>query len=91
MTALKYAHEVRSPPSRHCYVSDLYIDMHAFGKGARTSTGAASEVKTLFLMYKQERPPGHPQGAPRRRLRLLIEVNEMLSGEPSRSRPTSSS
>ena len=32
MTALKYVHEIKSAVPQ-CYVSDLYIDMHAFGKG----------------------------------------------------------
>jgi len=40
MTALKYAHEVRAALP-DCRVVDLYIDMHAFGRGARTSTDAA--------------------------------------------------
>ncbi|TFG78593.1 MAG: CoB--CoM heterodisulfide reductase iron-sulfur subunit A family protein, partial [Chrysiogenales bacterium] len=50
MTALKYVHEIKSAiPS--CYVSDLYIDMHAFGKGHEDFYRRTSEVKTMFLMF----------------------------------------
>jgi len=56
MTALKYAHEIRSALP-NSYVSDLYIDMHAFGKGHEDFYRKSSEIKTLFLMYgKNERP-----------------------------------
>jgi heterodisulfide reductase subunit A len=80
MTALKYAHEIRSAVPT-CYVSDLYIDMHAFGKGHEDFYRKSSEIKTLFLMYgKNERPvireadKGDDCG-------MLIEVSEKLSGE----------
>ena len=68
MTALKYAHEIKSAIPE-CYVSDVYIDMHAFGKGCEDFYKKSSEVKTLFLMYgKNEHPVIRKAGA-RRRLR----------------------
>jgi heterodisulfide reductase subunit A len=80
MTALKYVHEIKSAiPS--CYVSDLYIDMHAFGKGHEDFYRRTSEVKTMFLMYsKGDHPVVRPAG-PKDDCAMLIEVNERLSGE----------
>ena len=68
MTALKYAHEVKSalPGS---YVSDVYIDMHAFGKGCEDFYRRSSEVKTLFLMYGKSEHPVIEARRPGRRLR----------------------
>ena len=39
------------------------------GRGCEDFYRRSSEVKTLFLMYEQERPPGDPQGRPEGRLR----------------------
>jgi heterodisulfide reductase subunit A-like polyferredoxin len=80
MTALKYAHEIKSaiPES---YISDIYIDMHAFGKGHEDFYRQSSEAKTLFLMYeKGDRPVIH-KASPKEDCEMLIEVNEKLSGE----------
>jgi heterodisulfide reductase subunit A len=80
MTALKYAHEIKSA-SPNCYISDVYIDMHAFGKGHEDFYRRSSEAKTLFLMYeKNDRPVIHRAG-PKDDCEMLIEVNEKLSGE----------
>lgn len=80
MTALKYAHEIKSA-NPECYVSDIYIDMHAFGKGHEDFYRRSSEAKTLFLMYeKEDRPVIHKAG-PKDDCGMLIEVNEKLSGE----------
>jgi heterodisulfide reductase subunit A len=80
MTALKYAHEVKSAlPGT--YVSDLYIDMHAFGKGCEDFYRKSSEVKTLFLMYGKNEHPVVRRAAPEDRCDMLIEVDEQLSGE----------
>lgn len=80
MTALKYVHEIKSA-NPECYVSDIYIDMHAFGKGHEDFYNRSSEVKTLFLMYeKNDRPVIHRAG-PKDDCEMLIEVNEKLSGE----------
>ncbi len=80
MTALKYAHEIKSA-NPDCYISDVYIDMHAFGKGHEDFYRRSSEAKTLFLMYeKGDRPVIHKAG-PKDDCEMLIEVNEKLSGE----------
>ena len=80
MTALKYAHEIKSANPK-CYISDVYIDMHAFGKGHEDFYLRSSEAKTLFLMYeKNDRPVIHRAG-PKDDCEMLIEVNEKLSGE----------
>jgi heterodisulfide reductase subunit A len=80
MTALKYAHEIKSA-IHDCYISDIYIDMHAFGKGHEDFYRRSSEAKTLFLMYeKGDRPVIH-KADPEDGCEMLIEVNEKLSGE----------
>ena len=80
MTALKYASEIKSA-NPDCYISDIYIDMHAFGKGHEDFYRKSSEAKTLFLMYeKGDRPVIHKAG-PKDDCEMLIEVNEKLSGE----------
>ncbi len=80
MTALKYTHEIKSA-SPECYVSDVYIDMHAFGKGHEDFYTHTSEVKTLFLMYEKNDRPVIRQAGPKDNCGMLIEVNEKLSGE----------
>ena len=80
MTALKYAHEVKSAIP-NCYVSDVYIDMHAFGKGHEDFYRRSSEVKTLFLMFKKNEHPVVRKADPKDDCDMLIEVNEQLSGE----------
>ena len=80
MTALKYVHEIKSAIPK-CYVSDLYIDMHAFGKGHEDFYRKTSEVKTVFLMYgKNERPVIRKADA-KDDCEMIIEVDEKLSGE----------
>jgi heterodisulfide reductase subunit A len=80
MTALKYAHEIKSV-NPACYVSDIYIDMHAFGKGHEDFYRRTSEAKTLFLMYEKNDRPVIRKAGPKDNCEMLIEVNEKLSGE----------
>jgi len=80
MTALKYAHEIKAAVP-DCYVSDIYIDMHAFGKGHEDFYRRSSEVKTLFLMYEKNDYPVIRKAGPKDDCEMLIEVNEKLSGE----------
>ena len=80
MTALKYSHEVKSALPK-CYVSDVYIDMHAFGKGHEDFYRGTSEAKTLFLMYGKNDYPVIRKAGPKDDCEMLIEVNEKLSGE----------
>jgi heterodisulfide reductase subunit A len=80
MTALKYAHEVKSAVPG-AYVSDIYIDMHAFGKGMEDFYRRSSEIKTLFLMYEKNDYPVIRRAEAGDDCEMLIEVNETLSGE----------
>jgi heterodisulfide reductase subunit A2 len=80
MTALKYANEVKSAVP-DAYVSDIYVDMHAFGKGHEDFYRRSSEVKTLFLMYEKNDFPVVRLADPSDDCDMLIEVNERLSGE----------
>ncbi len=80
MTALKYAQEMKSAVPE-CYVSDIYIDMHAFGKGCEDFYRKSSEVKTLFLMYGKNERPIIRKAAAGDDCEMLIEVDEKLSGE----------
>ena len=80
MTALKYARELKSALPE-CYVSDIYIDMHAFGKGCEDFYKKSSEVKTLFLMYGKNEQPVIRKADAKDDCEMLIEVDEKLSGE----------
>jgi heterodisulfide reductase subunit A len=80
MTALKYAHEIKSAIPK-AYVHDLYIDMHAFGKGHEDFYRQSSEVKTMFLMYGKNEHPVIKKAGRKDDCEMLIEVNEELSGE----------
>src|SRR4030042_1228516 len=80
MTALKYAHEIKSA-NPACYISDIYIDMHAFGKGHEDFYRQSSEAKTLFLMYEKDDRPVIHKDSPKDDCEMLIEVSEKLSGE----------
>jgi heterodisulfide reductase subunit A len=80
MTALKYAHEIKSA-NPECYVSDVYIDMNAFGKGHEDFYLQSSQAKTLFLMYDKENRPIIHKAGPKDDCGMLIEVHEKLSGE----------
>jgi heterodisulfide reductase subunit A2 len=80
MTALKYGHEIKSAIPKS-YVYDLYIDMHAFGKGCEDFYKRSAEMKTMFLMYEKG---GHPEivaSGPDDDCEMLIKVHEQLSGE----------
>jgi len=80
MTALKYAHEIKSA-NPDSYISDVYIDMHAFGKGHEDFYRISSQAKTLFLMYDKENRPVIHKAGPKDDCDMLIEVHERLSGE----------
>lgn len=80
MTALKYAHEIKSA-NPGTYISDIYIDMHAFGKGHEDFYRRSSEAKTLFLMYEKDDRPVIRKASSKDDCEMLIEVSEKLSGE----------
>lgn len=80
MTALKFDHEIRTalPDTR---VLDLYIDMHAFGKGCEDFYRRSAELKTVFLMYAKGTTPLVTAAGPGDECALLIAVTDVLSGE----------
>ena len=80
MTALKYANEIKSALPK-CSVADVYVDMHAFGKGCEDLYRRSSEAKTLFLMYAKGAHPSIKKADAKAGCEMLIEVNEQLSGE----------
>jgi len=80
MTALKYAHEIKSAIP-DAYVADLYIDMHAFGKGCEDFYRKSAEVKTMFLMYEKNHAPQIRLAGPADECGMLISLKEQLSGE----------
>jgi heterodisulfide reductase subunit A len=80
MTALKYAHEVKSAVP-DAYVYDLYIDMHAFGKGCEDFYRRSAEIKTIFMMYRKGGAPEIRQAGPKYDCEMLIRVQDQLSGE----------
>jgi heterodisulfide reductase subunit A2 len=80
MTALKYGHEIKSM-NPECFVYDLYIDMHAFGKGMEDFYRRSSELKTIFLMYKKNTCPEIRQAGPKYDCEMLIRAHDMLCGE----------
>jgi len=80
MTALKYAQEVKSALPDAAVV-DLYIDMHAFGKGCEDFYKRTAEMKTMFLMYGKGDSPRIVASGPNDDCEMLIRVHEKLSGE----------
>jgi len=80
MAALKYAHEIKSSVPG-AYINDVYIDIHAFGKGHEDLYRRTSEANTLFLMYEKNDLPVIRKADPGDDCDMLIEVNESLSGE----------
>ncbi len=80
MTALKYTHEVKSAIPE-AYVTDLYIDMQAFGKGCEDFYKKSAEAKTAFLMFAKNQVPSISLAAPGDDCGMLIQVKEVLSGE----------
>ena len=80
MTALKYAHEAKSAIP-DAFVYDLYIDMHAFGKGCEDFYRRSAEIKTIFMMYRKGTAPEIRQAGPKYDCEMLIRVHDELSGE----------
>jgi heterodisulfide reductase subunit A2 len=79
-SALKYGHAVKSaiPEAR---VTDLYIDIRAFGKGCEEFYKKSAEAKTMFLMYGKNELPAIRMAGAGDDCNLLITVDEKLSGE----------
>jgi heterodisulfide reductase subunit A len=62
-------------------VYDLYIDMHAFGKGCEDFYRRTAEMKTMFLMYEKGDMPRIVESGPGDDFEMLIRIDEKLSGE----------
>jgi len=80
MTALKYGQEVKSALPG-AFVYDLYIDMHAFGKGCEDFYKQASEIRTIFLMYQKNTKPDIRPAGPKDDCEMLLRVDDRLCGE----------
>ncbi len=80
MTALKYGHEIKSNVPG-AFVYDLYIDMHAFGKGCEDFYRRSAEMKTIFLMYKKGTTPEIQRAGSRYDSEMLIVAHDLLCGE----------
>ncbi len=78
--ALKYTHEIKSAIPE-AYVTDMYIDMQAFGKGCEDFYKKSAEVKTAFMMYGKNQAPSIRSAEPGDDCGMLIQVKEVLSGE----------
>jgi heterodisulfide reductase subunit A len=79
MSALKYANQIRSAlPESNIY--DIYADMRAFGKGCEELYTITSRKGVMFLMFDQRAQlPIVKDGD--KKCNLLIEIDELLSGE----------
>jgi heterodisulfide reductase subunit A len=81
MTGLKHANEIKSALP-DAYVSNLYIDMHAFGKGCEDFyKKTAEDVQSMVLMYAKGHPPTVRPAGPKDDSSMIIGLREQLSGE----------
>ncbi len=80
MTALKYGQEVKSALP-DAFVYDLYIDMHAFGKGCEDFYKQASAIRTIFLMYQKNTAPQIRPAGPGDDCEMFLRVDDRLCGE----------
>ena len=60
---------------------DIYVDMHAFGKGCEDFYRRSSEVKTLFLMYAKNDYPVVRAAGPDDDCTMLIRSRNSSPGE----------
>lgn len=80
MTALKYADMVKTAlPQTQVY--DLYTDMRSFGKGCEEFYAACSRKNVLFLAFDKEDLPVVTEAPADDDCLMLVEMNEILSGE----------
>ena len=80
MTALKYANEIKSAVP-DAYITNLYTDMNAFGKGCEDFYRRSAERNTVFMMFDKHNPPSVSAAGKRDGFNMLVKVNEILSGE----------
>ncbi|MCP4217236.1 MAG: CoB--CoM heterodisulfide reductase iron-sulfur subunit A family protein [bacterium] len=80
MTALKYTAQVNAAlPQTNVY--ELYADMRAFGKGCEEFYARSSRGNAMFLMFDKNRLPGIRKASSTDNCGMLVELDEMLSGE----------
>lgn len=80
MTALKYANQVcLALPGTSVY--DLYTDMRAFGKGCEEMYAATSHRQVMFMMFDKDDLPVVKKAGAGDACNMIVEMNEMLSGE----------
>ncbi len=79
-SALKYVHQLRSALP-DAYVSDVYTDMNAFGKGCEDLYRSAAEARATFLCFDRREPPTVRRAAPDDEAGMLVSLREQLSGE----------
>jgi heterodisulfide reductase subunit A len=80
MSALKYANQVTAAlPETHVY--DCYIDMRAFGKGCEELYASTSRKDVMFLMFGKEDLPVVKKAGAGDGCDMLVEMNEVLSGQ----------
>jgi heterodisulfide reductase subunit A len=79
-SALKYVHQLRAALPE-AYVTDLYTDMNAFGKGCEDLYRDAAGPRAMFLAFDKREPPTVRAAPPGDPCTLLVELREQLSGE----------
>jgi len=80
MAALKYANEIKSAVP-DAFITNLYTDMNAFGKGCEDFYRRSSERNTIFMMFDKHNPPAVSAAGKGEGFGMLVKVNETLSGE----------
>ncbi len=80
-TALKFANQIQAaiPDS---YVYELYADMRSFGKGCEELYSQSSNKDIMFLMFDQQNDLPKISLNGNNQNKLIISMNELLSGEP---------
>jgi heterodisulfide reductase subunit A len=80
MTALKYANQITAAlPETNVF--DCYVDMRAFGKGCEELYASTSRKNVTFLMFDKENLPAVKKAGAGDTCEMLVEMNEVLSGE----------
>jgi heterodisulfide reductase subunit A len=80
MTALKYDNQITAAlPGTDVY--DCYVDMRAFGKGCEELYASTSRKNVMFLMFEKEDLPRIKKADSGDTCNLVVEMNEVLSGE----------
>ena len=80
MSALKYANEIKSAVPG-VYITNLYTDMNAFGKGCEEFYLRSAEREIVFMMFDKRNPPVVSAAGKDESFGLLVKMNEVLSGE----------